>query len=89
MLTWADVLYDLDYLGIVEATQCPSDKKPDDAERTHGAAWGFYSLDQFRTGQQKKPGVRGSFALNALMHYNHPGDKYADDPARQLYAVDG
>ncbi|MCG3127754.1 MAG: hypothetical protein CHACPFDD_02626 [Phycisphaerae bacterium] len=88
MLTWTDVLFDTGYLGAYEAALCPSDKRPDDLARERGSAWGFNFVDKFGVGQQSLPGVRGSYALNAIIHWNHPGDRF-NDGARQVCAIDG
>jgi prepilin-type N-terminal cleavage/methylation domain-containing protein/prepilin-type processing-associated H-X9-DG protein len=89
MLTWVDVLFDLEYLGQTEAGLCPSDKRPDDVMRRRGDDWKFTFVDKFGVGQQKKGGVRTSFAMNAIMSWNHPKDRFDEDSARQFYAMDG
>jgi prepilin-type N-terminal cleavage/methylation domain-containing protein/prepilin-type processing-associated H-X9-DG protein len=88
MLTWIDVLYDLNYIGNVEVTFCPTDKRMDEAMAARGAGWAFAAVDRFGVGAPKRPGVRTSFAINALMHWNWPQDRYID-AARQVYGTDG
>ncbi len=91
MLTWIDVLYDLDYLGDVEAGVCPRDARPDPvAARRGGPApgWNFRFVREFNRGEQPQPGVRGSYALNMHMSFNFPQDRFKDT-ARQVYAIDG
>lgn len=88
MATWIDVLFDMDYLGYYEAALCPVDERPDPVMAARGEDWGFSFVDKFQIDQQKKYGVRTSYALNALMHFNNPNDKYADG-AKQIYAIDG
>lgn len=88
MLTWIDVLYDTGYLGNVQAGLCPDDARPDEIPQRRGQEWNFKFVDEFGASKQLKYGVRGSYALNAFMHYNDPKDKF-EDPARQIYAVDG
>jgi prepilin-type processing-associated H-X9-DG protein len=89
MYTWTDVLYDEGFLAEYAAALCPSDKRPDDVTAARGEEWGFYFVDKIGVGQQKKPGVRGSYALSAQMHYNHPKVKWEADPSKQLLAADG
>jgi prepilin-type processing-associated H-X9-DG protein len=72
----------------VEAGVCPSDNRPDDLPRARGTSWGFTFVDKFGVDQALRPGVRGSYALNALMNYNNAGDKF-EDGARQIFALDG
>lgn len=88
MLTWTDVLFDEGYLANVEAAFCPDDMRPDDIARTRGVAWGFSFVDKFGVGEQIKPGVRTSYALNAQLHWNNQRDKF-DDAGRQSMAMDG
>ncbi len=88
MLTWLDVLYDLDYIGNIGVRICPTDEHPEDPMRIRGERWNFQYVDEFGAGQTPQYGVRTSYAINAIMHWNHPKDKFTDS-ARQLYAVDG
>jgi len=88
MYTWVDVLYDLDYIGNVSISFCPTDRRPDDPARIRGNAWRFMFVDEFMVGQTKRYGVRTSYSLNALMHFNWPQDRWKD-PTRQVFAMDG
>ncbi len=88
MLTWVDVLYDLNYVQAIEVTLCPSDRRPDPMARLRGQAWGKSFVDRFGVNEPLKPGVRTSFALNELMNFNWPDDKYKDS-GRQVFAMDG
>ena len=88
MLTWVDLLYDLDYLTSDEVSFCPTDERADEPVALRGQAWNFWFVDKFGVGQQLKPGVRTSYALNAQMHWNHTKDKYKD-ASKQIYALDG
>ncbi|MBN2445733.1 MAG: prepilin-type N-terminal cleavage/methylation domain-containing protein [Phycisphaerae bacterium] len=88
MLTWVDVLYDMDYLGNTKAGLCPNDKRPDTVMRERGEQWGMSFVTQMGVHESPKPGVRTSYAINAIMHYNFPKDRQAD-ASRQIYAIDG
>lgn len=88
MLTWYDVLFDMDYSGNEGVGLCPADARPDGPAETRGRGWNFWFVDDYGVNRQRKPGVRGSYAINALMHWNHPRDKF-DDAARQVFAIDG
>lgn len=91
MLTWADVLYDLDYLGDTNAALCPNDERPDEVtqERASGdtGQWGSYSFVR-RPGEEPRLGIRSSYALNAIMHFNFKQDRFPDS-ARQILIMDG
>lgn len=90
MYTWVDTLYDLDYLSDPKAGLCPTDKRPDPIaeNRAAGTHWNFEFVDNFGVNEQRKRGVRTSFALNYVMHFNFQQDRYKDT-ARQVYAIDG
>ena len=90
MLTWADVLFDRDYLGDSRAQLCPSDNRPDDPAYARGyySAWNYRFVDTMGVGEQLKFGVRTSFAINSLMSYNNPKDRFRD-ASRQIYAMEG
>ncbi|MFO0838225.1 MAG: prepilin-type N-terminal cleavage/methylation domain-containing protein [Phycisphaerae bacterium] len=88
MLTWIDVLHDLDYLGDPKAGWCTKDERPDELTEQRGTNWDFRFVDEFGRGQQAKAGVRHSYALNVMMHFNFKEDKF-DDATRQIYAADG
>lgn len=89
LYTWVDTLFDMDYLGDFKAGTCPTDQRSDEIMAIRGEKWGFYYVQQAGLGEQPKPGTRTSFALNHVMHFNFKQDRYADDPARQIYAIDG
>jgi len=92
MYTWVDVLFDKDYLSDPAIQLCPSDERPDEIAEARGIAWGQKFLDQVGTGAgaaELKSGVRSSYALNSIMHYNFKEDRYIMDPSRQVYAIDG
>ena len=88
MATWIDALFDMDYLGYYEAALCPVDERPDPVMAARGEDWGFSFIDKFGVGEQKKRGVRTSYALNVMMHFNNPRDKF-EDQGRQIFAIDG
>ncbi len=88
MYSWVDTLFDLDYVGDIKVQICPNDKRPDEATRLWGIAWGFRFVNEFMRGEPPKPGVRTSYALNIQMHFNFPRDRFKD-AGRQVYAADG
>lgn len=92
MLTWVDVLFDNSYLSDSRAGLCPDDQRPDDLAYARGyyasPGWNFRFVDNMGVGEALKFGCRTSFAMNSLMHYNWPGDRFSD-PARQIYCADG
>ncbi|MCC6359846.1 MAG: prepilin-type N-terminal cleavage/methylation domain-containing protein [Phycisphaerales bacterium] len=88
MLTWVDVLADEEYLGDEKVGVCPTDNRPDDPMYARGRAWTFFWVNQSGVGEQAKPGVRTSYAQNAIMNFNNHRDRFMD-PARQVYAADG
>ena len=91
--TWVDVLFDLGYSGDAKSGICPSDQRPDEPTEIRSDRWapapGYQWVDEPGTGQTPKAGVRTSFALNAKFHFQFKKDIYHQDPARQIYAVDG
>ncbi len=89
MYTWVDVLFDLDYLGDARSGICPTDLRPDVPTETRGETWGFGFVDEPGMRQEVKPGVRTSYALNNIMHFNYKRDRWVQDPSRQIYAIDG
>lgn len=88
MLTWADVLYDFDYVSRGNLQFCPSDARPDPYMRIKGTAWGFEFVDEFGVGETPKPGVRTSYAQNMIIAYGYTGDLYPD-ASRQIFITDG
>ena len=91
LYTWVDVLFDLDFLGDYKVGRCPTDEKPDElmAYRADPSRWNFYYVENPGVGESAKTGLRTSYALNAIMHFNFKEDRYAKNPAGQVYAVDG
>ncbi len=88
MLTWIDVLYDIDLVGDVRTQICPTDARPDAPMESRGLSWGFRYVEQMGVGQLPKYGARSSYALNSMMSYNNPKDRYKD-ASRQIFATDG
>ncbi len=62
MLTWYDVLFDMDYSGDEKVGLCPADERPDGPVETRGRGWDFWFMDEYGVGRPRKPGVRGSYA---------------------------
>lgn len=91
MYTWVDVLFELNYLGDYAVGVCPTDQRPDEVteNRAQPDRWYFLSTDEPGLNQDPKPGVRTSYALNHIMHFNYRKDRWLQDPARQVYAIDG
>ncbi len=91
MYDWIDVLFDTNYLGDHRVGICPTDERPDEITlRRTEILWGpFHYTDEPAPFAKAKLGVRHSFALNYIMHYNFLEDRFKEDPSRQLYAVDG
>ena len=89
MLTWVDVLYDLDYLGNTEVGVCPTDKRPDSIARLRGDQWGFkFAKHQMGLNAEGEPGVRSSYAINLILHMNFRKDQFSDE-TRQILCTDG
>lgn len=91
MYTWVDVLYDLGYFQDPRGGICPTDERVDPITEYRGdptTGWGFYWVEQPGKGQEPKPGVRTSFAINYIQHFNFKKDRF-EDASRQIYAVDG
>jgi len=88
MLSWVDLLFDIGALGDFKAGICPSDKRPDEPAEARGHEWRFRFVNDIGVGETPKWGVRTSYALNAIMHWNNPKDRFPDS-SRQIYAVDG
>ena len=88
MLTWVDVLFDERYLGDTSAGICPVDQRPDEVPEARGYDWDFFFVEEFRMQQPLKRGVRTSFAINALIHWNNKRDRHPD-ASRQIFAIDG
>lgn len=88
MLTWVDILFDLNYTGNIDISFCADDQRPDTPTRSRGIGWSFQFVDKIGVGEPRKPGVRTSYALNALMHWNFSRDRWKD-ASRQVFAMDG
>jgi prepilin-type N-terminal cleavage/methylation domain-containing protein len=91
MYTWVDVLFELRYIDDYMAGVCPTDKWPDEVteDRARPDRWHFLFVDEPGLNQEPKQGVRTSYALNHIMHFNYKKDRWTEDPARQVYAIDG
>ncbi len=89
MLTWIDVLFDSDYLGDWRVGICPSDMYPDEVTAARGREWIFSFVRNIGAGEQPRPGVRTSLAINSHMSYNFDQDKFHGQASRQIYAMDG
>ncbi len=88
LLTWVDLLHEMDYTGNADVSFCPSDNRRAGPMVQRGTLWGFSFVDHFGVNEKMKPGVRTSYALNAIMHFNWPEDRFAD-ASRQINAMDG
>ena len=88
MLTWADLLFDLDYLSTPSYQRCPDDAHPDPVTRERGSDWAFNFIDTFHVNAAPRPGVRTGYAMNTVASYNWREDEYSE-PQRQIYALDG
>lgn len=92
MYTWVDVLFDLDYLGDIRTARCPSDQRPDDITKLRAnGSWGgkeFRFVETQGVDEPPKFGIRSSYGLNGLMHFNFKEDRF-NDAARQFMAADG
>lgn len=90
MLTWVDVLFDLNYYSDPNGAICPTDQRPDDVMKRIASNSNNirYFVRRMGVNDQRRNGVRTSYALNAMMHYNFKEDR-DQDASRQLYAVDG
>ena len=89
MYTWVDVLYDLNYLGDYRAGLCPSDQRPDEPMLERAKQWRYNYVDEPGSGEERKEGLRTSYALSIIMHSNYKRDRWEQDPSRQYYAVCG
>jgi len=88
--TWLDALFDLDYTQDYKVGICPTDERPDEITADRAEFWNYHFVeDPGITGTNPQRGVRTSYALNAFMHYNFKKDRFAADPTRQVYAIDG
>lgn len=90
LYSWADTLFDMGYIGNADVQICPSDKHPDDVTRTRANAshWNFQFVNEFNHDEQLRPGIRTSFAMNGILHFNFRED-LNPDAARQIAITDG
>ncbi len=89
LLTWVDLLHEMNYLAGFDVSFCPSDNRRAGPMVARAVAWeDFKFVDHFGVGEPLKSGVRTSYALNAIMHYNRAEDRFPD-AARQVFAMDG
>lgn len=90
LFSWADTLFDLGFLGNPDAQICPSDQQPDEVVklRTTTGGWNYKFVRRFGAGETPKGGIRNSYTLNAVMHYNFREDVWKSS-SNQVYAVDG
>lgn len=88
MYTWVDGLFDNGYLGDWKVGLCPSDERPDEITGLYGRRYSKRFTDNPGTQTDGPFGVRTSYALNNIFHYNFQKDRFSDE-ARQVYAVDG
>lgn len=89
MYTWIDVLFDLDYLGDWKVGWCPTDARPDPVMEERANEWYFFFTDDVGIKAEPRLGLRTSYALNSVMHFNYKRDRWQQDPSRQMYAMDG
>jgi len=90
LFSWADTLYDLGYLGNPDAQICPKDMRPDEVVqlRTADSGWNYKFVRQFGHIDTPRGGLRSSYGLNSIMHFNFREDLWKDS-SQQVYAADG
>jgi prepilin-type N-terminal cleavage/methylation domain-containing protein/prepilin-type processing-associated H-X9-DG protein len=92
LYTWGETLFDLGYMGNRDALICPTDRLPDrNVEARAGnsaSAWPYSWVDTPGINETRKPGWRGSYGINVIMHGNFKEDRF-QDPTRQVYFADG
>ncbi|MBN2445366.1 MAG: prepilin-type N-terminal cleavage/methylation domain-containing protein [Phycisphaerae bacterium] len=88
MLSWIDVLYDMDYTGDEDIQFCPSKRKSELATRTRGEEWNFKWVTKFNAKQTLEYGVRPSYGINVVTHCNWQQDRFAD-ASRQVMSMEG
>ncbi len=88
MLTWVDVLFDTRILNDANAGICPSDQRPDEVAEARGQDWRFYFVRTMGVQDEIRRGVRTSYAINAIIHWNNKKDRFQNS-ARQVFAIDG
>ena len=86
--TWADLLYELGYVADDAVQYCPADEAPDPIAALRGQAWGDYRfVREFGVGETPRFGIRSSYGINPLAHFDWREDEYPDQ-SRQIYAMD-
>ncbi len=87
--TWADMLFERNYMPNQLVGVCPTDKRPEEMAvvRTNNG-WDSYFVEQFGMGQTARPGLRNSYGLNMVIRYGWKED-VAKDAARQVMIADG
>lgn len=93
MYTWVDTLFDMEYISDPKVGICPTDARPDEPMEIRATTWpgggsSFVFVDQPGVGAKHNKGVRTSYALNTVYHFNFPQDR-AKDASKQIYAMDG
>ena len=91
MYTAIDVLFDLDYTSDPAVGVCPSDQRPDDVVKARATSWTaarYVFTRKQGAGEAYLPGVRSSYTLNGMFHFNYKEDRFSD-PARQFVFADG
>ncbi|MGE0478870.1 MAG: type II secretion system protein [Phycisphaerae bacterium] len=89
MYTWVDALFDMDYIGDVRVTLCPTDTREDAPMVARGIDWSFNFVDRFGVGERLRAGVRTSYAQNLLAVGWNQNQNRHQDAARQVQAMDG
>jgi prepilin-type processing-associated H-X9-DG protein len=91
MYTAIDVLFDLDYTSDPAVGVCPSDQRPDDVVKVRATSWTssrYVFTPKQGAGEAFRAGLRSSYTLNAMFHFNYREDRFRD-PARQFVLADG
>jgi len=90
MATWVDVLYARKHMGNVQAGYCPSDRRPDPLNRSHGQTWGF------RYPRANYGGADYSYAINVILSGYGKGTMTPDmdfqmerQPSQRVVAAEG
>jgi prepilin-type N-terminal cleavage/methylation domain-containing protein/prepilin-type processing-associated H-X9-DG protein len=90
LFSWADTLFDLGYLGNADAQICPDDQRPDEILklRCNASSWNYKFVREFMHGETPRYGIRTSYAISSIMHFNFREDRWKDS-SKQVYAADG
>jgi prepilin-type N-terminal cleavage/methylation domain-containing protein len=90
MFSWADTLFDLGYLGNADAQICPDDQRPDEIIKLRCSAtqWNYKFVHKFMHGETPRFGIRTSYGISSIMHFNFREDRWKD-ASQQVYAADG